>query len=84
MVVEGATNTQETEHIPVSPSSEIVLKIEDIPPLDIFYSPQHKVVVRRQRKRRKLDVVLTPEDEPMDVLWKDPSTDLTTNLTRLP
>lgn len=27
--------------------------------------------------------MLTPEDEPLDVLWKDPSTDPSTNLTRL-
>lgn len=83
MVVEGATNTQETEHILVSPSSEIILKIEEIPPLDVFYSPQHKAVVRRQSNKRKRDAMLAPEDEPMDVLWKDPTIYPSENLTRL-
>lgn len=27
--------------------------------------------------------MLAPEDEPLDVIWKDPSTDSSTNLTRL-
>ena len=42
----GGTIT-ETEHIPITPSSKIVLNIEDIPPLDVFYSPQYKAVVRK-------------------------------------
>ena len=42
-IVTGETsNVAKTEHIPISPSSELVLKIEEIPPLDIFYIPQHK------------------------------------------
>ena len=48
MEVEGTINTQETGHIPVASSSEIVLSIEEIPPLDVFYSPQHKSIIRRQ------------------------------------
>lgn len=83
MVIERAVNTQETEHILVASSSEIRLRIEEIPPLDIFYSPQHKAIVRRQRKKRKLNVVLTPEDEPLDALWKYPTTNPSENLTRL-
>ena len=47
MIVEEVINTQETEHIPIAPSSEIVVKIEEIPPLDVFYSTQHKAVIRR-------------------------------------
>jgi len=39
--------------------------------------------VRRQRKKIKLDVVLAPKDEPLDVLWKDPTIDPLENLTRL-
>lgn len=83
MIIERAFNTKETEHIPISPSSKIVLRIEEIHPLDVFYSPQHKVVIRRQRNKRKLDSVLALENEPLDVLWKDPSTDPSANLTRL-
>lgn len=44
----GVTNTQDIEVIPTFPTSKIVLKIEEIPPLDILYSPTHKVVVKRQ------------------------------------
>lgn len=64
MIVEGAINTQETEHILVALSSEIVLRIEEIPPMNVFYSPQHKAFIRRQRKKRKIDVVLSPKGEP--------------------
>lgn len=71
------------EHIPIIPYSEIMLKIEEIRPLDVFYSPQHKVVVRRQRKKRKLDSVLSPKAEQLDVLWWDPTTDPTENITKL-
>ena len=42
----------ETEQIPVTPSSKIVLNVEDIPPLDVFYSPKYKAVVKKQRKKR--------------------------------
>lgn len=83
MVIERDVSTQEIEHIPIAPTFEIVLRIEEIPPLDVFYIPQHKVVIRRQRKKIKLDFLLAPEDKPLDVLCKDPSTNLSTNLTRL-
>lgn len=83
MIVKGAINTQEAEYIHVSPSSEIVLKIEDIPLMDLFYSPQHKFIIRRQRKKRKIDVMLSLENEPLDVLWKNPSTNPLENLNRL-
>ena len=76
-------NVTETEHIPITPSSELVLKIEEIPPLDIFYSPQHKAVVRKQRKKRKLENVLSTDAEQFNVLWKDPTSDPTENLTKL-
>lgn len=51
MIIETVSNALETEHIPISPSSEIMLKLEDIPTLDVFYSPRHKAVVRKQRKK---------------------------------
>jgi hypothetical protein len=54
ITVEETANTQEVEHIPVTPTSEIILRIEEIPPLDVFYSPQHKAMVKRQRKKRKI------------------------------
>lgn len=83
MIIEGVVKTLEMEHIPVAPSSEIILKIEEIPHLDMFYSPQHKAIVRRQWKKRKINNVLSLEVEPLDVLWQDPTTDPSENLTRL-
>ena len=77
------SNISETEHAPITPSSELVLNIEEIPPLDIFYSPQHKAVVRRQRKKRKLENTLHQDAEQLDVLWKDPNSNPTENLTKL-
>jgi len=61
------------------------LRIDGIPPLDIFYSPTHKVVVKRQRKKRKLDTmtIMNLENEPMDVVWKDTPVDPLENLTKL-
>ena len=51
-IVTGVTtNVSKKEHIPITPSSELMLKIEEIPPLDVFYSPQHKAVVRRQEEK---------------------------------
>lgn len=77
------SNISETEHAPIIPSSELILNIEEIPPLDIFYSPQHKAVVRRQRKKRKLENTLSQDVEQLDVLWKDPNSNPTENLTKL-
>ena len=65
------------EHIPITPSSELMLKIEEIPPLDVFYSPQHKVVVRIIKKKRKLENVLSHDAEQLNILWQDPTTDPT-------
>jgi len=77
------SNISESEHAPIIPSSELVLNIEEIPPLDIFYSPQHKAVVRRQRKKMKLGNTLSQDAEQLDVLWKDPNSNPTENLTKL-
>ena len=56
-----------------------------IPPIDILYSPNHKVVVKRQRNKRKLDTtaIITLENEPMEVVWKDTPVDPSENLTKL-
>ena len=54
IVIGETSNVAETEHIPITPSSKLMLKIEEISPLDIFYIPQHTAVVRKQRKNRKL------------------------------
>lgn len=38
--------SKEAEIIPKDPSGKIILQIEEIPPLDVFYSPKHKAVVK--------------------------------------
>ena len=83
--MEETANEPEIEHTPVTPTSKIKLKIEEIPPLNVFYSPHHKAMVKRQRKKIKLDsiAVTTPENELMDVLWKDSPIDPSANFTRL-
>lgn len=61
---------KEIKIIPKYSSSEIALSIEEIPPLDVFYSPKHRVVVKRKRKKRKIDQASTivPQDESMNVI----------------
>lgn len=78
----GLPSSKDMEIIPKYPSDQIVLQIEYIPPLDVFYSPKHRVVVKRQRKSRRLDQPsLLPEQlEIANVVWKEelsPSDDLT-------
>ena len=60
-VEEQATTSQHAEIILSLPTLEIVLKVTEIPQLDVFYSPLHKAIVRRQRKMRRVD---TPEFPP--------------------
>ena len=73
----------EKEIIPVYPTYQIVLQIEDIPSLDIFYRPSYKVVVKRNKRRRIDETTPKPTDESIDVLWKDSSDDPTEHLTKL-
>ena len=47
----GSPISKDVEIIPKDPSEQIILQVEDIPPLDVFYSPRHKAVVKRQRKK---------------------------------
>ena len=70
------------EIIPKGPSDQITLLVEDIPPLNVFYSPKHKAVVKRSRKRQRIDQPsLFPEQSLTgNVVWReklDPSDDLT-------
>lgn len=60
------------------------MRIEEIPLLDVFYSPTHKVVVKRQRKKRKLDAVavMTSENEKLNIMKKDSPMDPSENLTK--
>lgn len=77
------TTSQHVEIIPALPTSEIVLNVAEIPPLYVFYSPLHKAVVQRKRKRRRVDAPkFSLGDEPMDVVWKDMPFNSAENLTR--
>ena len=53
------------EHVHVAPSSKLMLKIEEIHPLDVFYSSQHKAIVKKQRKKIKFEstTATTPGNE---------------------
>ena len=78
----GLPPTTELEIIPKDPSDQVILQVEDIPPLDVFYSPKHKAVIKRHRKRRRINKPsLFPEQTvTANVVWKeefDPSDDLT-------
>ena len=46
---------KDIENIPAFISSKLVLNIEEITPLNIFYSPPHKYIVKRERKRTNFD-----------------------------
>ena len=78
----GPPSSKEVEVIPKDPSDQVILHIEDIPPLDVFYSPKHRAVVRRSRKRRRIDQpsIFPEQTVTGNMVWKedlDPSDDLT-------
>lgn len=50
--------------------------------LDIFYSPSHKVVVKRNKRRRIDETFSNLINESVDILWKDPLADPTKHLTK--
>jgi len=77
----GPPKVMNVEIIPKGPSDQITLLVEDIPPLNVFYSPKHKAVVKRSRKRQRIDQPsLFPEQSLTgNVVWReklDPSDDL--------
>ena len=76
---------QDVEIIPEHSTGQIVLKIEEIPPLDVFYSPKHKAIIRRQRKRRKMDqdMFSTPEEEFMNIVYNNTEVNPSEDLTKL-
>lgn len=79
-----ATTSQHAKIIPALPTLESVLKVIEIPPLDVLYIPLHKAVVQRQRKRRRVDALgFSPGDEKMNFVWNDMPFNLAENLTRL-
>jgi len=61
------------------------LRIEEIPPLDVFYILARKTIVKIKRKKRNLDstTATTPDNEPIDIVWKDSPIDPFENFTRL-
>lgn len=48
----------------------------------MFYSPLHKAIVRRPRKRRRIETTKLPfGNEPMDIVWKEIPFNPAENLT---
>lgn len=78
-------NIDDLEIILVFLTSQVILNIEEIPPLDIFYSLKHIAVVNRQRKRRSIEQrqALVPTNTSFQVLWKDAQVTLAKDLGRL-
>ena len=69
--------TKKMEFIMGFPTTEIVLNIQEIPPLDILYSPKHKAVMSRQKKRRRTQQsqLLIQGYVSMEIVWKDSQVD---------
>ena len=75
--------THDQEIIPAYPTEQIVLQIEEIPWLDIFYGPIHKVVDKRNKRRRIDETIVDLTNEFVNILWKDSLVDPTKHLTKL-
>ena len=45
--MEKIVGTQDVELIPATLTLEIILRIEEIPPLYVFYSPAHNAIIKR-------------------------------------
>ena len=73
--------SQDIEVIPVFPTDEIILKVTNIPPLDVLYNPLHEVVAGKQRNISRIET--PPGNEIMEVVWKDTPSNPIENLTRL-
>lgn len=56
-----------------NPFNEIIIHVEEIPPLDVFHNAKHRAVVNRQRKKRKLDQssLLPAQMEITNVIWRE-------------
>ena len=70
---ESSSQIMDKKVIPVVYTSEIILRVEEIPPLNIFYSLEHCDVMSRQKKKRRMEhsQELIPGSVPLDVVWKD-------------
>jgi len=68
-MVEKGESSQHTQIILALPTLEIILKVTELPCLDVFYNPLHKAIVIRERKRRRVE---TPQirvgNELMDII----------------
>lgn len=62
-----------------------MLNIEEIPPLDIFYTPKHRVVVIKHRKRRRTDqdALFASREEFLNIVYKNAKVDPYEDLTKL-
>ena len=83
MPLQQVPKDQDQEIIPAYPTQEIIFKIEEIPPLDVFYNVGHKFLVKRRNIRRIDESMNSLENESMDVVWKDSFSNPTEHLTKL-
>ena len=56
------------EIISAYPTEKIVLQVEEVPSLDVFYSPSHKVVDKRRKRKIIDDRVTDLTNKSVDVL----------------
>jgi len=82
---DSSSQIMDKEVILIVPISEIILRVEDILPLDIFHSPKHHVVVSQQKKKRRMEQSqeLLPRSVPLDVVRKDYQANLSNDLAKI-
>lgn len=57
--------------MPIHPTTKIQLNVEEIPPIEIFYNPQHKVVIKKIRKKRMAKSEESPSNSfSLEVVWR--------------
>lgn len=69
---DSSSQTMDKEVILIVPTSEIILKVEEILYLNIFCSLEHHDVVSWHKKKRRMEhsQELLPRSIPLDVVWK--------------
>jgi len=68
------------ETIPTSPTTTIQLNIEELPPIEVFYSPKHNSFLKKSRKKSKvtktcvLTITTTLQAPSLEIVCKGTST----------
>ncbi len=61
------------------PTSPVFLNVEELPPSDVFYSSQHKSILKMGRKKKNLDDTwalttrISSQTSSLDIVWKGTS-----------